>query len=116
MIAHRDDYTGAGLYYFPLNLQVKTVVKILFVLSICMFIVANLLYFLTDFGILYLVVVNILGILWYMQMPVYCFSDVYVCMACLQIFQLSISGHSIPGDVHRYIVDIISTTSFHPNS
>jgi protoheme IX farnesyltransferase len=63
MIAHRDDYTGAGLYYFPLNLQVNTVVKMLFVLSICMFIAANLLYLFTDFGLLYLVIVNIMGII-----------------------------------------------------
>lgn len=62
MIAHRDDYAGAGLYYFPLNLKVKTVVKMLFVLSICMFIVANLLYVFTDFGLLYLVIVNVMGI------------------------------------------------------
>jgi protoheme IX farnesyltransferase len=63
MIAHRDDYTGAGLYYFPLNLEVKTVMKMLFVLSICMFIAANLLYLFTDFGLLYLVIVNIMGII-----------------------------------------------------
>lgn len=63
MIAHRDDYTGAGFYYFPLNSQVKTVVRMLFVLSICMFVVANLIYIYTDFGILYLVIVNFMGII-----------------------------------------------------
>ncbi len=63
MIANRDDYLSAGLRYFPLNWPVKDVVKILFGLSILLYIVSILLYVAADFHLLYLIVANILGIL-----------------------------------------------------
>ncbi len=62
MIAQRDDYLKAGLQYFPLNLDVKTVVTLLLALSILLYAVTNLIYALTDFHYLYLIAANILGI------------------------------------------------------
>jgi len=63
MVANREEYSGAGLNYFPLNLQYKNVVKILFSLSILLYLVAVIIYLTTEFHLLYLVVANILGIL-----------------------------------------------------
>jgi heme o synthase len=61
MIANREDYLGAGLHYFPLSWQVKDVVKILFGLSILLYIVSMLIYVAAGFHLLYLIVANILG-------------------------------------------------------
>jgi protoheme IX farnesyltransferase len=63
MIANREDYLGADLHYFPLSWQVKDVVKILFGLSILLYIISILIYIAADFHLLYLIVANILGIL-----------------------------------------------------
>jgi protoheme IX farnesyltransferase len=63
MLANREDYLAAGLSYFPLNWQVKDVVKILFGLSILLYIVSILIYLVADFHLLYLIVANILGAL-----------------------------------------------------
>jgi protoheme IX farnesyltransferase len=63
MLANREDYLGAGLNYFPLSWQVKDVVKILFGLSIFLYLVSMLIYLAADFHLLYLIVANILGIL-----------------------------------------------------
>jgi protoheme IX farnesyltransferase len=63
MLANREDYLGAGLSYFPLNWQVKDVVKILFGLSILLYIISMLIYLTADFHLLYLIVANILGAL-----------------------------------------------------
>ena len=62
MIANREDYLGAGLNYFPLSWQVKDVVKILFALSILLYLVAIVIHLTTDSHFLYLIVANILGI------------------------------------------------------
>jgi len=63
MIANREDYLGADLHYFPLSWQVKDVVKILFGLSILLYVVSILIYIAADFHLLYLIVANILGVL-----------------------------------------------------
>ena len=63
MLANREDYQGAGLNYFPLSWQVKDVVKILFGLSILLYVVSMLIYLAADFHLLYLIVANILGAL-----------------------------------------------------
>jgi len=63
MIANREDYLGAGLNYFPLSWQVKDVVKMLFGLSILLYLVSILIYIAADFHLLYLIVANILGAL-----------------------------------------------------
>jgi protoheme IX farnesyltransferase len=62
MIAYREDYRGAGLNYFPMNREVKDSVKILLILSPLLYIASIALYFVTELGLLYLVVANILGI------------------------------------------------------
>jgi len=63
MVANREDYLGAGLNYFPLNLKVKHTVIILLALSVLLYIVSLLLYFLSNLKLPYLAVANILGIL-----------------------------------------------------
>jgi len=63
MLANREDYQGAGLSYFPLSWQVKDVVKILFGLSILLYVVSILIYMAADFHLIYLIVANILGAL-----------------------------------------------------
>ena len=63
MLANREDYRGAGLNYFPLSWQVKDVVKILFGLSILLYLVSILIYVAADFNLIYLIVANILGAL-----------------------------------------------------
>ena len=61
-IAHRDDYRQAGLNYFPINLEVRDSVKLLFVFSLVLYAVSIALYFIGDYAWLYLVLANILGI------------------------------------------------------
>lgn len=61
MIANREDYLGAGLNYFPLNWRVKDIVKILFSLSLLLYVVSMLIYMAGGFHMLYLVIANILG-------------------------------------------------------
>jgi heme o synthase len=63
MIANREDYLGAGLHYFPLSWQVKDVVKILFSLSILLYIISILIYLYDGFHLIYLIAANVLGIL-----------------------------------------------------
>jgi len=62
MIASREDYLRAGLRYFPLNLKVTTVVRTLMVLSVCLYVISLLPYFLNDFRLLYFIGANALGI------------------------------------------------------
>jgi len=61
MIANREDYLNAGLSYFPLSWPVKSIVKILFGLSILLLAVSMLIYFFGGFHWLYLIVAIILG-------------------------------------------------------
>jgi protoheme IX farnesyltransferase len=63
MLAKRDEYHGAGLNFFPLNLKTGTTIRIMFVLSVSLCAVALLLYFLTDFKLLYLSVAIVLSII-----------------------------------------------------
>jgi protoheme IX farnesyltransferase len=61
MVANREDYLAAGLDYFPLNLRVKNIVRILFALSLLLYAVSIFIYVFTDFNLLYLVVAGALG-------------------------------------------------------
>jgi len=63
MIANREDYLSAGLNFFPLSWQTKHVVRVLFVLSFLLYLVSLLIYVSGGFGLPYLVVANVLGIL-----------------------------------------------------
>ena len=62
MIANRDDYRNAGICYFPINREEKDTVKILLIFNITLYAASIGLYFVGDFGWLYLVLANILGI------------------------------------------------------
>jgi protoheme IX farnesyltransferase len=62
MIAHREDYLGAGISYFPLSWEVKDAVKVLLGLSCLLYAASIALYFVADLALLYLVVANLLGI------------------------------------------------------
>ena len=62
MVAHRDDYLNAGINYFPVNRNVKTVTKILLAFCVLLYAASIGLYFVGNFGVLYLVVANVLGI------------------------------------------------------
>jgi len=63
MIANRDDYLGVGIDYFPVNREVKAVVKIILIFCLMLYAASIGLYFVGDFGWLYLVVANLLGII-----------------------------------------------------
>jgi protoheme IX farnesyltransferase len=63
MISNRDDYLGAGLDFFPMSVEVKKSVIVLFLFSLALYVVSIVLYFVGDFGWLYLVLANLLGIM-----------------------------------------------------
>lgn len=63
MLSNRDDYLGAGLDFFPMNVEVRKAVMVLMLFSLALYAVAIALYFVGDFGWLYLVLANILGIM-----------------------------------------------------
>ena len=63
MTAHRDDYLGAGVSIFPVTWETKDAIKVLVGLSVLLYAISIALYHFGDFGILYLVMANILGIL-----------------------------------------------------
>ncbi|MFC1910128.1 protoheme IX farnesyltransferase [Chloroflexota bacterium] len=62
MVANRKDYMNAGICYFPLSISVKNAVRVIFGFSALLYATAIGLYFVGDFGWLYLAVANILGI------------------------------------------------------
>jgi protoheme IX farnesyltransferase len=62
-IAHRDDYRRAGLNYFPINLEVRDSVKLLFAFALALYAVSIALYYVGRFHLLYLVLANLLGLL-----------------------------------------------------
>jgi protoheme IX farnesyltransferase len=61
-IAHRDDYRQAGLNYFPINLEVKDSVRVLLLFALVLYAVSIALYFIGDFGWLYLALTSVLGL------------------------------------------------------
>ena len=63
MIANREDYISAGLTYFPMNLEIKDSVKVLLGLSLLLYAASLFYYFIGNFGWLYLVISNLLGII-----------------------------------------------------
>jgi len=63
MVAYRDDYRQAGLRYFPLGWEVRKSVKLLFGLSVLLYLCSVLIYFAGGRHLVYLVVANVLGIL-----------------------------------------------------
>jgi protoheme IX farnesyltransferase len=63
MIAHRDDYRRAGITYFPMSREVKDSIKALPVLAVFLLGSSIGLHQYGDFGMLYLTVAGIMGIL-----------------------------------------------------
>lgn len=62
MVAHRQDYLDAGRNYFPMSREVREAVRVLLAFSLVLYVTSIGLYFVGDFGWLYLVLANILGI------------------------------------------------------
>lgn len=63
MVANRDDYLGAGLNYFPMNIAVKSALRVLLIFGLVLYAASMALYFIGGFGWLYLVLANLLGII-----------------------------------------------------
>ena len=63
MIAHRDDYRRAGITYFPMSREVKDSIKALPLLALLLLGSSIGLHHYGDFGILYITVACIMGIL-----------------------------------------------------
>ncbi len=61
MTFHRDDYLQAGVRIFPVTWETKDAIKVLVGLSVLLYGISIALYHFGDFGVLYLVVANILG-------------------------------------------------------
>jgi protoheme IX farnesyltransferase len=62
MTAHRDDYLGAGICYFPISRKVSEVTKVLLVCSVLLYVASIFVYFVGNFTWFYLVLANLLGI------------------------------------------------------
>ncbi len=61
MVSHRDDYIGAGITFFPMNVSVRTAVLVLLVFALVLNVAAVGLYFVAGFNLIYLLVAVILG-------------------------------------------------------
>ncbi|RJO62118.1 MAG: protoheme IX farnesyltransferase [Dehalococcoidia bacterium] len=61
MVSHRDDYIGAGITFFPMNVSVRTAVLVLLVFALVLNVAAVSLYYVAGFNLLYLLVAVILG-------------------------------------------------------
>lgn len=54
MVSRRDDYLGAGLTFFPMNVSVRTAVSVLLVFALVLNVAAVWLYFAAGFSLVYL--------------------------------------------------------------
>ncbi len=63
MIANREDYIAAGLRFFPMSWQPKDAAKVLVLFSLILYSASLVLYFIGDFGWLYLALANIMGVI-----------------------------------------------------
>ncbi len=61
MISHREQYIGAGLTFFPMNVPVKSAVAVLLFFALALNVVGVSLYFVAGYGWLYLTAAVILG-------------------------------------------------------
>jgi len=61
MIAKREDYNKAGIAYFPLTLNARNAIILLFSLSVSLYGASIVLWHVADFGWLYFIVANIMG-------------------------------------------------------
>jgi protoheme IX farnesyltransferase len=63
MISNRDDYLGAGLNFFPMSVEVRKAVTVLLLFALALYVVSIALYFVGDFGWLYLLLASLLGVM-----------------------------------------------------
>ncbi len=63
MVSHRDDYTSAGLTFFPMNVSVRLATNVLLMFALALNVIAISLYFVADLSLLYLVVTLGLGLM-----------------------------------------------------
>jgi heme o synthase len=63
MIAHKEEYKSAGIYYFPVNSTFKIVSPLLLVFCILLYLASIGLYFAANLGLFYLVTANIFGLI-----------------------------------------------------
>ena len=63
MVARRDEYAKAGIDYFPLTLQNSSAMSLLFFLSIILYVVSQLLWYVADFGWFFFSVVHVTGLI-----------------------------------------------------
>ena len=61
MVSNREDYIGAGLNFFPMNVPVRTAVMVLLLFAFVLYSVSIAIYFVGGYGWLYLILANILG-------------------------------------------------------
>ncbi|HEX78710.1 MAG TPA: UbiA family prenyltransferase [Dehalococcoidia bacterium] len=61
MVSNREDYIGAGLNFFPMNVKVGTAIRVLLAFSLALCAVSIALYFVGGFDWLYLTLAIILG-------------------------------------------------------
>jgi len=62
MVSHREDYIGAGLTFFPMNVSVRTAIIILLVFAFLLNAVSVGLFFVAGYILMYLVVALVLGV------------------------------------------------------
>ena len=63
MVSHREDYIGAGLNFFPMNVPVKLATNVLLIFALALNVVALSLYFVAHLSLLYLIVTLGLGLM-----------------------------------------------------
>ena len=63
MISYRDQYLEAGVSFFPIGAEVESSTRILFAFSLILYITSLALYFVAGFGLIYLVLASVLGLL-----------------------------------------------------
>ena len=63
MIAYRDDYSQAGIAYFPVSWEVRNAIKVLLSLSILLYGTSLALWYAADLGWFFFAVANLLGLI-----------------------------------------------------
>ena len=63
MIANRQDYIDAGLRYFPMSREVTYAVRVLLLFALVLLFASAALYVIADFGLFYLVLAGLAGIM-----------------------------------------------------
>ena len=61
IVAKKEEYTAAGLAYFPINLSTRKIIAAIFVMTCLLLVVSVLLYIFRLFGMIYLIPALVLG-------------------------------------------------------